>query len=80
MPNQRRFEKTLEKLREHGLPAPTHIAPRQFSLGHGSPCDGCGETVEPGDGLLTVTIGEAHSLRFHEPCYAAWSTFKDDDI
>jgi hypothetical protein len=77
MPDQRRFEKTLDKIRSRGLPAATHN-PRNFSLGDGSPCDGCGETVEPSEGLLTVTILEALSLRFHEACYAAWSTFKEE--
>jgi len=79
MPDQRRFEKTVEKMRQHGLPAPTQD-PRQFSLGNGSPCDGCGETVEPGEGLLTVTVLDALSLRFHEACYAAWRTFEDKHV
>lgn len=77
MPDQRRFEKTLDKMRERGLPAPTH-SPRQFSVGDGSSCDGCGEPVAPTEGLLTVTILGALSLRFHEACYAAWSTFKEE--
>jgi hypothetical protein len=76
MPDQRRFEKTLEKTHLGGLPAPTHD-PRQLSLGDGSRCDGCGETVKVGEGLVTVGIhGIVLTLRFHETCYAAWSTFQ----
>jgi hypothetical protein len=77
MPDQRRFEKTLDKMRSGGLPAATH-SPRHFRLGDGSPCDGCGETVEPRDGLLSVSVRSLR-LSFHEACYAAWSTFKDED-
>lgn len=79
MPNQRRFEKTLDRMRSGRLPAPTDNT-RHLSLGDGSPCDGCDETIELGDGLLTVDVLEALSLRFHEPCYTAWSTFKEEDI
>jgi hypothetical protein len=74
MPEQRRFEKTLDKMRGGGLPAPTHD-PRQLNPGDGSPCDGCEETIEPSEGLLTVSIRGVLTLRFHEACYIAWSSF-----
>jgi hypothetical protein len=75
MPDQRRFEKTVEKMRRGALPAATHD-PRQLSLGDGTRCDGCDETVEPSEGLVSVSVRGVLTLRFHEACYAAWSSFK----
>lgn len=79
MPDQRRFEKTIEKTRHGGLPAPTDD-PRQLSFGDGTPCSGCGETVEPSGGLVSVSIIGVLTLRFHEGCYAAWATFKRESL
>jgi hypothetical protein len=75
VPYQRRFEKTHEKIRHGGLSAPTHD-PRQIGVGDGSVCDGCGETIEPRDHLISVNVRGVLALRFHDKCYAAWSTFK----
>ena len=79
MPDQRRFERTREKTRLGGLPAPTHD-PRQLSLGDGTACDGCAEAIEPGEGLLSVSICGVLILRFHEACYVAWSTFERESV
>jgi len=73
MSDQRRFEKTLDKALRGDLPAPSP-KPSRKDLGDGSECDGCDETVTPTEGMITVTVGG--SLRFHESCYAAWSTFR----
>jgi hypothetical protein len=75
MPDQRRFEKTIEKTRLGGLPAPTDDA-REVSLGDGTPCNGCGETVEPSEGSINIGVCGMLTLRFHEACYTAWTTFK----
>jgi hypothetical protein len=75
MPDERRFDKTIEKMRRGLLPAATHD-PRQITVGDGSPCDGCGETIDPREQLHGVNVRGVLALRFHEPCYAAWSTFK----
>lgn len=75
MPDVRRSEKTVDKVRRGGLPTATHD-PRQLSVGDGTPCDGCGETVEPSEQLLSVSVRGVLTLRFHETCYAAWSSVK----
>lgn len=75
MPDQRRFDKTVEKMRRSGLPAATHD-PRQMTVGDGTPCDGCGETIDPREQLHAVNVRGVLALRFHAECYSAWSTFK----
>jgi hypothetical protein len=44
---QGRMDKTVDKMRRGGLPAPTQHT-RVVALGDGRPCAGCGETVHPG--------------------------------
>ena len=58
-----------------GMPAPTHD-PRQIGVGDASVCDGCGETMEPREQLISVNGRDVLALRFHETCNAAWSTFE----
>jgi hypothetical protein len=75
MPQQRRYEKTIDKARSGALPAATHDA-REIVMGDGTPCDGCSETIEPRDQLYRVNVRGVLALRFHDICYNAWSTFK----
>lgn len=75
MPDQLRFDKTIEKCRRGELPAPTHD-PSALTIGDGTPCDGCGDTVDPRDQLRRVTVRGVLSLRFHAICFSAWSSFK----
>ena len=75
MPDQRRAEKTADKTRRGGLPAPAGYS-RHAGLGDGRPCDGCGETVDPTEIVFTVSTSEALCCRFHAVCCEAWLTFK----
>jgi hypothetical protein len=75
MPDRRRADRTTDKTRNGGLPAPSGYS-RQMGLGDGSVCDGCGETIQPSDMLCTVSILGSLSWRFHDVCYDAWVTFK----
>ena len=72
--SQGRMDKTVDKMRRGGLPAPTEHT-RVVALGDGRPCDGCGETVHPTEGQWTIRVGGGLEWRLHEECYAAWSTF-----
>lgn len=75
MPDERRAEKTRDKMRRGGLPAPTEHT-RLVGEGDGRPCDGCGETIHPSETLCTVSVLHALDWRLHEECYDAWATFK----
>ena len=75
MPSARRAEKTLDKLRRGGLPAPTEHT-LLVGQGDGRPCDGCGETIQPSEIASTVSVRRALDWRFHEGCYEAWLTFR----
>jgi hypothetical protein len=70
-----RAEKTLDKMRRGGLPAPTQHT-RTIGIGDGHPCDGCTETIEPTDAEHAVRVRGILDVRFHETCYEAWATFK----
>ena len=75
MPDQRRFDKTIEKTRGGELPAPTHDV-SELSVGDGTPCDGCDETIEPRDQLRRINVRGVLRLRFQAICFSAWSAFK----
>jgi hypothetical protein len=77
MPDPRRADKTREKMRRGGLPAPTRHT-RLVGQGDGNPCDGCRETIHPSERLCTVSVERALDWRFHEGCYDAWVTFRRD--
>lgn len=76
MPLQGRIDKTVDKMRRGGLPAPTKHT-RLVGLGDGRPCDGCGETIHPTERrcAITITVHAAFEWRFHEECYQAWASF-----
>lgn len=78
MSDQRRADRTADKTRRGGLPAPTDYA-RKPGLGDGRPCDGCGETIHPTEILFTVSMLAALSWRFHAVCFEAWMEFKRQD-
>ena len=75
MPDVRRAEKTMVKTRHGSLPAATQAPPTK-SLGDGTSCDGCGETIPPTYPMLTVHVRGVLSLHFHGSCYEAWVRFK----
>lgn len=73
MPEQDRFERTVDKTRRGGLPAPTCKA--DFFPGTGKACDGCGDAINSNETLYSVEVGGIMQLRFHQECHVAWSTF-----
>jgi hypothetical protein len=75
LPNERRVDKTLEKMRRGGLPATTEHT-WLVGIGDGRPCDSCGETIHKTEVLCTVSVLHALDWRFHEVCYDAWVKFK----
>jgi hypothetical protein len=75
MPDRRRAAKTIMKIRNGGVAAPTHDPPRQ-QLGNGFPCDGCDETIVPTDPMYVVNVRGVLQLHFHDSCYEAWSAFR----
>lgn len=75
MLDQRRAQKTTDKTRGGGLPAPTEYL-RQVGVGDGRPCDGCGETVHPKEMLHKVSLLGSLYWGLHDVCYEAWAKFK----
>lgn len=75
MPEPTRADKTRDKTRRGGLPAPTDDKP-SLETGNGSRCSGCAETIQPIERLYFVRIGSLVLLRFHDVCYEAWANFK----
>jgi hypothetical protein len=73
--SQGRIDKTVDKMRRGGLPAPTDDKP-SVEAGNGNRCSGCSETIEPVDQLYFVHVRRVALLRFHDVCYNAWATFK----
>jgi hypothetical protein len=72
---QGRIDKTRDKMRRGGLPAPTGHG-RLVNLGDGRPCDGCGDTIHPTESQFTVSVAGGLNWRYHEDCYFAWATFE----
>ena len=76
MQDQERADRTMGKTRRGGLPAPTNYH-RQPTLGDGSPCDGCGESIHPTDIQFAVSFSAGDlNWRFHDVCFEAWSSVK----
>ena len=75
MSYQGRADKTRDKTRRGGLPAPTEHT-LLVGWGDGRPCDGCSETIHPSESASLVSVHHALDWRFHEGCYEAWSTFR----
>jgi hypothetical protein len=70
---QWRADKTLDKMRRGALPTPTDHA-SEVGTGDGTPCTGCGETIQPGEQQHLVLIKGGLRFRFHASCYTAWAT------
>jgi hypothetical protein len=70
-----RQERTTDKARGGGLPAPP-IEPPEIGAGNGTPCDGCTETIHPTERMCTVNVYGVATLRFHDSCHRAWITCK----
>jgi signal transduction histidine kinase/AmiR/NasT family two-component response regulator len=75
MPDRWRADKTLDKMRRGGLPAPTEHT-RKIAVGDGRSCHGCTEPIEPTEALHDIHARGILDLRFHETCYVAWVTFE----
>lgn len=71
MPDLQRARKTEHKIRRGELPAPTTDAPT-LTIGDGSQCDGCGDTIEPREQCSELNVRGVLFLRFHTDCYSAW--------
>ena len=71
---QGRMDKTRDKMRRGGLPAPTSDRPSVES-GNGRRRDGCGEVITQVERMAALIISNVVVLRLHEECYTAWSTF-----
>ena len=73
-PVSERAERTREKTRRGGLPAPLRARPA-VGRGNSEPCSGCGEEKASSAIQYDVTWAGAVTFSFHEECYRAWSTF-----
>jgi hypothetical protein len=69
-----RTDKTRDKMRRGGLPAPFQTKPWRGN-GSGDPCSGCGDPIGRTETEVDVDVRGALTLTFHEECYAAWATF-----
>ena len=69
-----RADKTRDKTRRGGLPAPTSDRPA-IESGNGQRCAGCSEPITQLENMAVVVIYSVALYRFHEECYTAWSTF-----
>ena len=75
MPEQERFERTVDKTRRGGLPARADDT-TEFLPGTGIVCDGCSDVITMDETLYRVNLLGAIQLSFHHECYVAWSTYK----
>jgi hypothetical protein len=69
-----RAEKTRDKMKRGGLPAPFPAKPWR-GRGVGEPCSGCGDVIERDEIEIDVDVRGALTLAFHEECYRAWVSF-----
>lgn len=69
-----RSERTVDKTRRGGLPAPftgkTWVGP-----GTSKECSGCSEPIAPEEREYEVEISDALTLQLHAECHQAWITF-----
>ena len=73
---QARAEKTRDKMRRGGLPAPFATRPWR-GTGSGDPCSGCADVVTRSDVQVVIDVRGALTLAFHDECYQAWCSFPD---
>jgi hypothetical protein len=75
VPDKRRADMTMEKIRRGDLLEPTSHR-RKIGVGDGTACDGCGEIITPTEKMHSARVGGVVDLRLHDPCYAAWTIFR----
>jgi hypothetical protein len=75
-PGPTRTERTVDKTRYGGLPAPSDKAETWAGPGTGGQCSGCGEIIERSEHEYEIVFAEKLSFRFHGACHTAWLTFK----
>lgn len=68
------MDKTRDKMRRGGLPAPTDDVPL-VRMGIGNRCSGCSEIIDTADEDYLVNVRGVALLRFHDVCYNAWATY-----
>lgn len=71
-----RTDKTRDKMKRGGLPAPFPAKPWRGS-GSGEPCSGCGDVIGRAETEVDVDVSGALTFVFHEECYRAWSSFPE---
>ena len=71
-----RVEKTRDKMRRGGLPAPFPAKPWR-GRGAGDSCSGCGDLIIRTETQIDIDVRGVLTLAFHDECYRAWSTFPD---
>jgi hypothetical protein len=69
-----RTERTLDKTRRGGLPAPYY---GKIWVGPGSSklCDGCGDVITRDETEHEVEVSDALTFRLHAECHHAWIRF-----
>lgn len=70
-----RTERTLDKARRGGLPAPSDKAETWAGPGSGRACCGCDEKIERSEHEYEVAFAETLAFWFHGGCHTAWLTF-----
>ena len=84
MLDERRFEKTLERMRSKTLERlragalPSSLrAERAFrAAGTGTACSGCGDAIGRLESAYYVGLAGAEALRLHIICHETWIRFK----
>ena len=71
-----RTDKTRDKMRRGGLPAPFPVKPWRGN-GSGERCSGCGDAIARTETEVEVDVRGALTLLFHEECYRAWESFPE---
>jgi hypothetical protein len=73
---QARAEKTRDKMRRGGLPAPFAAKPWR-GAGAGDLCSGCADVITRSDAQVDIDVRGVLTLAFHDECYRAWFSFPD---
>ena len=70
-----RTERTVDKARRGGLPAPSAKAETWAGLGSGRACCGCEEKIERSEHEYEIAFADTLAFWFHGECHTAWLTF-----
>ena len=71
-----RADKTRDKMRRGGLPAPFPAKPWRGN-GSGDVCRGGGDVIARAETQVDVDVRGALTLAFHEECYRVWASFPE---